>query len=59
MPQDTDKELDSIDREMTALEDEFESALKDLRERQAAALDRLSGAIDGVKRSAAADRNNS
>ncbi len=59
MPQDADQELDSLDREMTSLEDEFNSTLKDLRNKQASALTRLHGAIDGVKRAAAAERNRS
>jgi hypothetical protein len=48
MPQDDDKDLDSINQEITTFEAEFDAALIDLRKRQAAALKRLNDVIGQV-----------
>jgi len=49
MPQNDDKELDSANQEITTFEAEFDAAMKDLREKQAAALKRLDDAIGRAK----------
>jgi hypothetical protein len=47
MPQDDDKIAD-IDQDITTFEAEFDAAMKDLKDKQAAALTRLNDAIGQV-----------